>query len=411
MLGMIESADISFFLLIMGGNLNILVEMNALSAGMAALSRMLKGKGFLLLVLVYLIISLGGTTFGMCEEVLAFYPILMPIFLKSGLDGMLSSLSLYMASLIGSMFSTVNAFAVVLGSYSAGISFVDGMVFRVIALVLGDIITIIYLFIYYKRIKVDETRSVVYEIKQAIEEKYLKEEKKDIENSKENENDPLFKEKKEDKNEFTCIQKIALFLFISGFVIMIIGVLFLDWWFSQMASVFFVIAILLMFFLRKGEEEGIKSFMKGAGDFVGVAMIIGIARGINKTLEDGKISDTILNSLSNLVDGLPKVIFAILMLIIFMFLGFFIQSSSGLAVLSMPVFAPLADNVGCGRSVIVDAFMYGQNFVGFFTPTGMILIVLQLVGIQFNHWMKFIWPFLIILFVYLIILMIIESLI
>ena len=150
--------------------------------------------------------------------------------------------------------------------------------------------------------------------------------------------------------------------------------------------------------------------MKGAGDFCGVAIIIGIARGINITLEDGKISDIILNSLSNLIDGLPRVYFAILMFFIFIILGFFIQSSSGLAVLSMPVFAPLADKVGCNRNVIVNAFMFGQNFIGLIAPTGISLIILQMVGIKFNHWIKFIWPIMTIIFVYLLILIIIDAL-
>lgn len=154
--GLIQSANISFLLFIMGGVINILVEMNALSAGMTALSQIMKGKEFLLIVLVFVIISICGTTFGMAEEIFAFYPILMPIFLKSGLDGMISMASLYMGYIIGNMFSTINAFTVVLGSYSAGINFIDEIVFRVIAFVIGDLITISYLFYYYRRVKFDE---------------------------------------------------------------------------------------------------------------------------------------------------------------------------------------------------------------------------------------------------------------
>ena len=81
--GCIDSSYISIFLMVMGGNLNLLIDMNALSSGMAALSRVTRGKEFLLLVLVFIIISIGGTTYGMMEEILAFYPILMPIFLKN----------------------------------------------------------------------------------------------------------------------------------------------------------------------------------------------------------------------------------------------------------------------------------------------------------------------------------------
>ena len=97
------------------------------------------------------------------------------------------------------------------------------------------------------------------------------------------------------------------------------------------------------------------------------------------------------------------------MLIVFILLGFFIGSSSGLAVLSMPVFAPLADNVGIGRNLIVNAYMFGQNYIQIISPASLILIVIQLVGIKYNHWIKFIWEYLIILFVYLIIILVINS--
>ena len=102
---------------------------------------------------------------------------------------------------------------------------------------------------------------------------------------------------------------------------MMIGVLILDWWFEHMASFFFIISIILIILLQKGEQKGIEVFNKGFGDLAGVSLIIGIGRGINITLEEGKICDTILNNLSNLIDGLPKIIFAILMLLIFIILG------------------------------------------------------------------------------------------
>jgi uncharacterized ion transporter superfamily protein YfcC len=412
-LGLIESSDISFFLLILGGNINILIEMNALSAGMEALSRLTKGREFLLLCLVFIIISLGGSICGMSEEILAFYPILMPIFLKSGLDGILGAASLYIATLVGNMFSIVNAFSVVLASYSAGISFTQGIVFRSINYVIGIIITILYFYFYYRRIKSDEKRSCCYEVKKSIEDKFLKnekEEKPDIEKGATNEDNPLLNKPKENKKkEFTCIQKISLIIFISGFIVVIIGVLVLEWWFEQMASVFFIFGIILMFLLRKGEVKGIEAFTRGAGDFCGVIIIIGIARGINITLEDGKIADTILYGLTNVVQNLPRVIFAALMFIIFNFLGFFIQSYTGLAVLSMPVLAPLADEVNCSRTVVVNAYIFGQSFIGIIAPTGLTLIILQMIGLKFNHWIKFIYPYMIIFFIYLTILIMINS--
>ncbi len=408
--GLIESGNLSFFIMILGGVTSILTEMNALNSGMKALSRITKGKEFLLLCLVFLVISIGGTTFGMSEEIFGFYPILMPIFLESGLDGILSTACLFMGSCIGIMFSTVNAFSVVLASYSAGISFTDHIVFRVITLVIGDILTILYFYLYYRKIKLDEKKSVVYEIKDKLESKFLIKKQKQVNNEGENENLIEIQENKDKKieEEFTLIQKIALFIFIVGFIIMVFGVIAFNWWFEQMSALLVLVAIILMFLSRLGEEKAIKAFLTGVGDFCGIALIMGMARGINITLDKESISDTILNSLSNLLDGLPKVVFAVIMLFVFIIVGIFIQSTVGLAVLSMPVIAPLADQVNCPRDVVVNAYMYGQAFISLIAPTGYILIILQMVGVQFNYWLKFIWPFMIIILIYLIILIIIS---
>ena len=67
----------------------------------------------------------------MSQETLAFYPIIMPVFLKSGIDGILGLASLYLSIFIGNMLSTVNAFSVVVASYSAGINYIDGIVFNI----------------------------------------------------------------------------------------------------------------------------------------------------------------------------------------------------------------------------------------------------------------------------------------
>ena len=323
----------------------------------------------------------------------------MPIFLKSGFDGALAGGSLYFGSIIGNMFSTVNAFAVVIASYSAGINFVDGIIFRVIAFILGDALTIGYFFYYYKKVKNNPLKSVVYDIIDEIQDKFLKktEEKKELPNIYDEETS-LKKENENKKNEhkFTVMQKLSLILFGCAFIIFIVGVTALGWWFEEMGAIFLVLGIIYMFLMRKGEQKGLELFIKGSGEFAGIIIIIGLARGINLTLDQGYIQDTILNYLTNSIDGFSKIIFALIVFIIFIVLGMFISSNSGLAVLSMPVFAPLADKVNCPRKIVVNVFMFGQTFISFLSPTGLTLIVLQIIGMKFTHWLKFIWLFLII---------------
>ena len=444
-LGIIESANVQIFLFVLGGALNVLIEMNALSSGLAALARITKGKEFLLIILVFFIIGICGSTFGLLEEILAFYPILMPVFLKNGIDGILGASPLYLGAMMGNMFSTTNAFTVVLGSYNSGIPFTDGIFFRIIAFVLGMLLTVMYMLYYYIKVKDDETKSIVYDIRKQILEACLKDEKKEKENVNENKKEEserktetvneniALKEYNEneqqkenielneknndnqhDKDEnhvFSFKQKISLFLFTIVFGIMIFGILVYDWFFEHMSALFLGFGIIFMILLNEGENKGIEIFLKGAGDFIGVTMIIGISTGVNITLEEGKISDTILNSLSNAVSGLHKIIFAIVMLFIFTVLGIFISSASGLATLSMPILAPLGDGVGCNRKVIVNTFMFGQHLSGLMTPTGIVLIVLEMIGIPYNYWIKFVWPFMVICSIFLVVLIIIDVLI
>lgn len=159
-----------------------------------------------------------------------------------------------------------------------------------------------------------------------------------------------------------------------------------------MTSLFLVVGIILGFLSGLGEKKFVNTFIAGAADLVGVALVIGVARSINLILENGKISDTLLYVSSNGIQGMDKNIFIILMLVIFIILGFFIPSSSGLAVLSIPIMAPLADTVGLPRDVIVSAYQFGQGLISFITPTGLILATLAMVDVTYNKWLKFIMP-------------------
>ena len=168
------------------------------------------------------------------EEVLPFYPILIPIFMKSGYDVLLGMGPLFFDSMIGCMFSTVNAFSVIIASYSAGIDFVDGIFYKISCLKLGDILATWYLYYYYLKIKKKKKISYL-RFKKEMEEKYFKDEKENQELDKGNfdEENLLLKDKlKVQKiNKFTCQQKLGLIFLLIGFIIMITGILVFYWYF------------------------------------------------------------------------------------------------------------------------------------------------------------------------------------
>ena len=169
--------------------------------------------------------------------------------------------------------------------------------------------------------------------------------------------------------------------------------------FMPLLEVFIVSALILlvfgpviMFISGLKEKEIVNAFTHGASELVAVSLIIGMARGVNLVLEEGMISDTILNYTSQLVSGMPASMFILGQLVVFIFLGLVVPSSSGLAVLAMPIMAPLADAVGIPRFIVVSAYNWGQYAMLFLAPTGLVLVTLQMLNIPFNKWVKFVMP-------------------
>ena len=173
-IGVMDSVDIMIFVLILGGIIGLVNKVGAFDAGIGALSKKTKGKEFILVVLVFALTTLGGTTFGLAEETIAFYPILMPIFLISGFDAITCIAAIYMGSSIGTMFSTVNPFSVVIASNAAGINFTSGLKFRIVVLIIGSIITLAYMYWYAKKVNQDPKNSLVYDESERIRERFLK---------------------------------------------------------------------------------------------------------------------------------------------------------------------------------------------------------------------------------------------
>jgi uncharacterized ion transporter superfamily protein YfcC len=202
--------------------------------------------------------------------------------------------------------------------------------------------------------------------------------------------------------------KFVLLVFVACFVIMVYGVSQLDWWFLEMTATFFVGALLIGVITKFKESEFVDVFMKGANDLLSVAFIIGIARGVTVLMDDGHISNTLLYYASTAAEGINKGLFANTIMFVYSGLAFFIPSSSRMAMLTMPIMSPLADGVGIGREIVVNAYLFGMGLFHFINPTGLILASLAIVKVGFHKWLKFVMPLVIILTVVSIIIMTIS---
>ena len=371
--GTADGFDIIFFILMLGGAIGIINYIGAFNAGIGALARACKGREQIILVVVTVLIAFMGTIEGFCEETIALYPVLVPIFLAAGYDAITAVGAIYMGSTIGCMFSTINPFSVGIASYAAGTTMNAGLGFRLAGLIIGTAITVIYLMRYAKKIKADPTLSLVADQREEIAERF---------SAVDMENIP----------EFSVRRKLCLLMFVATFGVMIWGIMVPGWWFEELAVVFIVSGVLTGIVGGIGEKALVREFVNGAADLVGVALILGVARAVTILLDNGRISGTILEGLSSAVSGMPPAVFLVLLMLVYVVLGFFINSSSGLAVLSIPIMAPLADVVGIPRELIVSAYVYGLGIITFITPTGIIMPSLEVVGATYDKWLKLAMP-------------------
>lgn len=378
--GIIAASDIIFLVLIIGGLIGIMNFTGAFDAGISWLARTLQGREYILIIIVTTAIAAGGTTFGLAEETMAFYPILIPVFLAAKYDALVGLSSIFLGSAIGTMCSTTNPFATIIASDAAGISWTTGLTHRLIMLGLCLTITIWYIIRYAKRVKADPGKSLIYDQKERLEEQF-----------------GSGREKTEIK--FTNRLRFILVVFSLSFVVMIAGVSFWSWWFVEMTATFLVAAIIIGFIGRIKETAFVETFVKGAAELLSVAFIIGIARGVTILMEDGLISDTILYHASTVTTGMEKGLFTNVMLFVYAGLSFFMPSSSGMAVLTMPIMSPLADTVNIGRETIVNTYQYGLGLFYLINPTGLILAALAVVKIGFDRWLKFVLPLFLILLI------------
>jgi len=375
--GIYDSMDIILFVLIIGGFIGVFTLSGAFDQGIAFLAVRLKGNEKWLIIILMILLAIGGTTFGMQEETIAFYPILVPIFLAAGYDLLVPVAAIFCSTSVGIMGGILNPFGTIIASDAAGVSWTLGMESRITMLVIGLIICIIYVVRYAEKVKNDPSKSMLHGL--------------DIKN-------PFSSVKVNDEPiRLKFKTKLLLTLFSLTFAVMIYGVSSLGWWFEEMTALFLVAALIMGFLQRVGDTAFVGAFIQGAKDLLGVAFIIGVARGITIIMNDGRISGSILNAASEVVSGTSGLVFLPVLMGVFFVLALFISSSSGLALVSMPIMGALANVVGVPSEEIVNAYLFGFGLMTFITPSGLILPSLSMVNVSYGTWLKFIWPLLVIL--------------
>jgi uncharacterized ion transporter superfamily protein YfcC len=378
--------DIALFILVIGGFLGVTMRTGAIEAGIGTLVQRMEGKERWMIPVLMGVFALGGTTFGMAEESLAFYALVITVMIAAGYDALTGAAIVLLGCGIGVLGSTVNPFATGIASGIAGISISDGIIGRLVILIVGLAIGIFFVLRYADRVKKDPTKSVVYDLKAENEAHFGAATGAGV-------------------ATLTGKQKVVLGLFALAFVVMIYGVVPWEdigipfptwwWWFPEMTASFLLFAIIIGVVARLGEGELTNSFVDGARDLLGVALIIGIARGITVIMNNGQITDTVMHWIENALGDKGDVTFLIVMFLLFLPLSLVIPSTSGLATLSMPIVAPLAGFIGVSAALVVTAYQSASGVMNLVVPTSAVVMGgLAIARVPYGTYLRWVWPLL-----------------
>lgn len=383
--------DVAMFILMIGGFLGITMKTGAIDAGITALVKRLGANGKLLIPIMMIVFAAGGTSYGMAEESLAFYPLIIAALIALGYDAVTGVAVVMLGAGIGVLGSTINPFATGVATGIAGIPLTEGLVYRILILVACLAVGIWWVMRYAAKVKQDPGKSLVADKKQANEEHFLR------------------GGAQAEAPEFTTQRKVILGLFILAFVIMIIGVIPWGdlginriatryWWFAELSALFLVFGILIGLVARMKEGDLISNFIAGAADMVGVALVVALARGITVIMNNGLIIDTVLYWCESLLAGLGGVAFINVIFLLYLPLSFLVPSSSGLATLTMPIMAPLASFAGVPENLVVTAYQSASGLLNLFTPTFAVVTGALIIGrVPIATWWKFVLPLVVIL--------------
>lgn len=394
--------DVAFFIIMVGAFIGVITETGALDVGIGAIVKRYKGKEKRLIPVLMILFALGGTTYGMGEETMAFYPLLVPVMMTVGFDSVTAVAIILIGSQVGCLASTVNPFATGVASAAAGVSVVDGLLLRVIFFIVMLSMSIIFVYRYASKIEKDPTKSLVYHQRQADEEFFFKKQEDTPQDVK-----------------MTGGQKASLIVFGLTFVIMVISLipwgdfnikLFEDlnelvkmipgmgnvqplgtWYLPEVTMLFVAMAVLIGFVSKMGEARFLKAFMNGAGDFIGVALICAVARGIQLVMNDGNITGTILNFGAETLNGLSQQVFIVLTYIFYLPMSVLIPSTSGLASATIGIIAPLGELSKVSADLIITAFQSASGAINLLVPSsGIVMGALALGRIELGTWWKFV---------------------
>jgi uncharacterized ion transporter superfamily protein YfcC len=359
--GMLDAGLIIFYVFLVGGAFSVVDRTGALARLVNSMVRVLSGRGLLVIPLAGLAFAVGGMLIQMEEELIAFVPVLLLLTRRLGFRPLVAVSMSVGASLVAASFSPFNPFQVGIAQKVAGLELASGWQFRLAFLVPAVIIWLAATMVYAKRTR---TAPEVVE---------------------------------EDAGPGASWRHAAVLgVVLVSFVVFVYGELEYGWDFDRLAVVFFTMGVLAGLIGGLGITGTAEGFVEGFRAIAYASLLIGFARAIYVVMDQGSIVDTIVHGLFTPVAGLPVTVSALAMMGLHTLIHLPVPSTSGHAVLTMPVLVPLSDLIGLSRQVTVLAYQYGAGLTNLLWPTnGALMAMLAAAGVTFDAWLRFAVPVLV----------------
>jgi len=368
--GLEQSADIIFFIFMMGGVFGILQATGAITAALGKLTEIFAERVSVLVILLGLLMGAGGSTLGMGEEFIPLVPLFLMLSKRLGYDRVFGLSIVVLAPGIGFAAATTNPFTVNIAQKIAELPLNSGWQLRVVFFSVCMVITLAWILRYGARIKADPTCSVVHGV-------------------------PAPDEMADFGEVPALTGRHVGILAMCGLVFtgIMVAVQTEGWWLAEMGGGFFFMGILAAVIAGMTLEKSTAAFTHGMKDMVVAALVVGFARGIVVVMNDAQILDTIVHGAASVLDGASPHIAVQGMLVFQSVLNVFVPSGSGQAAVTMPLMAPLADLLGITRQTAVLAYQCGDGFSNMVIPTsGTLMAMLLMAGVPYDRWLRFALP-------------------
>lgn len=368
--GMISGAEIMMMIFIVNAAFGMIIKTGAFDCIMGALLRKFDGKEKILVPLFFLIYALGATIFGMWNDFNGLIPIMVGLGVALGYDALFGFAIIELGIGIGFASALMNPYTIVIAQSIAGIPVYSNPEIRISMFVIFSAMSIWWIFRYGKKVKADPRKSLMAGEKAKFQ----------------------FDKAELVKLQVGIREKLVIGDILVCLAIIMYGFLRSGWGTIQLTGVFLMMGIIAALIYGWSGDKIATEFINGCADIVFGALIVGIAKATLIVLQDGMVIDTIINTMANMLTGLPAGVAAQGMLLIQTLINFIIPSGSGQATTIIPIMAPLGDLMGISREMTVLTFQMGDGFSNLLWPTANIAIGCGISGVPLSKWWKFFLP-------------------